>query len=77
MLENSQEVRESQVVNLSAPQLLHGFDVQRFKAHYIIVFAQLMGKLPVIVPALISNAPMHSGKVHSCSMTVVATLLLT
>ena len=42
----------------------------------VIVFTQLMGKLPVIVSALIGNAPIFSGKTYSRFMTIIATFLL-
>ena len=62
ILENGQEVGKAQVVNLPAPQLLHGFDVQLLKAHNVIFFAQVVGKSPVVVSPLIGNMPMHFGK---------------
>ena len=56
--------------------VLHGFDIEFFKAHDVVFFAQVVGKLPVVVPALVGYTPMHSGEVLPGTVAVIAAFLL-
>ena len=76
MLENVEEIKEAEIADLPAPEPLHGFDIELLKAHHVIFFAQSVGKPPVVFSALVGNTSMHTGKIDSCTLAVVAALLL-
>lgn len=76
MLDDIDELTETQITHFATPDALHAVDVQIFKKQHIIFVGQFVGSLKLPVPSLIGNLFVRLGQLVFGLFAIARPILL-